>query len=132
MPRHLISMCAGALMLFAPGCASNIGKDRRYPAVALETTRLVDAHQSKRIPSTSFNTGEAVAAVIRNQLPREHVFSVDFLRAETRQPVWKNSMLIGSGRTMFTGPDKPLRPGNYVVHVSGEGINPVMHAFTVR
>ena len=117
--------------LVLAGCAAKKGTDWSNPAVSVQTARLVDIHQHRFLPVSSFSSQERMAAVIRNLTSHDQVLQVEFVRQDGGLTLWKNAATVGRGRSYYTGPTAPLPAGSYTVKVSGTGIQPIITGFTV-
>lgn len=124
-------LIAIALLTVLAGCAAPKGSDSSNPAVLVQTARIMDIHQHRMIPVSSFSSRERMAALIKNVTSQDQVLQVEFLRQDSGLVLWRNAVTIGRGRTHATGPTAPLPAGTYVVKVTGTGIQPVVHGFSV-
>lgn len=113
------------------GCAAPQGSDPSNPAVHVQTARAVDVNQRRMVPMNSFTNREQIAAVIKNLTSRDQVLQVEVVRQDSGLTLWKNAISVPRGRSYASGPAAPLPGGNYMVKVSGTGIQPVVHSFTV-
>jgi len=113
------------------GCVAPKGTDYSNPAVSVQTARLMDVQQRRAVPVNSFSNRERMAAGIKNLTSHPQVLQVEFVRQDSGLVVFKNAVTLPTAGVYFTGPTTPLSAGSYIVKVSGTGIQPVMHSFTV-
>ena len=114
------------------GCAAKKGTDSSKPAVSVQTARVVDINQRRMVPMSSFSNREQIAAVIRNLTSHDQVLQVELVRQDSGLVLWKNAISVPRGRSHATGPTAPLPAGNYLIRVTGTGMQPVIQSFTVR
>jgi hypothetical protein len=128
-PLSHLAICI--LAALATACVAPKGTDYSNPAVAVHTARVLDIQQRRAVPVNSFSNRERMAAVIKNLTSHDQVLLVEFVRQDSGLAVWKNAVTVPKNRSYAVGPTSPLQAGNYIVKVTGTGIQPVMHSFTV-
>ena len=121
---------SGALVALA-GCT--VGRDSylHQQKVQLFTTRFLDFDAGKRKPDKVFSNREAILAVVRNLSSSDRLYRVEFLRHESGEVVFDKVVSVSAHRANATGPTKPLSSGKYLVKVSSQDIQPVLHDFSV-
>jgi hypothetical protein len=126
-----IQVAACVLAVLATGCLAPKGTDYSNPAVSVQTARVLDIQQHRPVLVNSFSNQERLAAGIKNLTSRPQVLQVEFVRQDSGVAIWKTAVTVPSARLYFAGPTAPLPAGNYIVRVTGTGIQPVIHSFTV-
>jgi hypothetical protein len=119
------------LALLVVSCVAPKGTDYSNPAVSVQTARVMDVQQRRAVPVNSFSNRERLAAGIKNLTSRSQILQVEFVRQDSGLVVFKNAVTLPTAGVYFTGPTTTLSAGNYIVRVTGTGIQPVMHSFTV-
>lgn len=121
----------GLLALWFAGCAGPKGSDPSNPAVMVQTARFLDIQQNRLIPVSSFSNRERFAVAIKNLTSRDQVLQVELVRQDSGVTFWRNAVTVARGRIHVTGPTTPVGAGSYTVKVSGTGMQPAFHPFTV-
>ncbi len=135
--KHAFQPHVLILLLGAAGCASSGGPGPGYQNINAFTARYLDVQQKRmefqRVqPLTIFSYRDLIAAVVRNYTYQDQLVLVEFLRADTREAVYKKPVPVAAGASAYTAPTKPLPAGEYLLKVTPIGVPPFMQAFSVR
>jgi len=127
------------LLLGAAGCASSGGPGVGYQNINAFTALYLDVQEHNLIgesqkfqPRNIFSHKDLIAAVVRNYTYQDQLVLVEFLRADTREAVYKKPVPVAAGASAYTAPTKPLPAGEYLLKVTPIGVPPFMQAFSVR
>src|SRR5260370_37683596 len=118
--KHALQPLVLILLLGAAGCASSGGPGPGYQNINAFTARYLDVQQQRmefqRIqPLTIFSYRDLIAAVVRNYTYQDQLVFVEFLRADNREPVFKNPLEVAAAAWASRKPTKSLPAGEYII-----------------
>ena len=125
-----LPLCVGALVVLA-GCTVGHDSYLQKQKVELFTTRYLDLESGKYKRNSVFSNRETVLAVVRNLSSADRLYRVEFLRHESGEVVFERTVPISAHDGTAAGPAKPLPAGKYLVKVSAQDLQPVLHHFSV-
>lgn len=126
---RLIPHCACILLALLTGCAGS--RSSNYASVTVHTARVLDIRARKMVPVGAFSVHERMAAVVKNLTSHNQVLMVEFIRPESGLVIWQAPVLSEPKIPHALGPNAPLPAGNYIVRVTGTGIQPASCSFAV-
>jgi hypothetical protein len=120
--------CSCILVALLLGCAGNRRSD--YPSITVFTARFADIRLHKPVPVTAFGSQERMSVVVRNLTSDTQVLVVELIRPESGLVVWK-APVFSRPKILEVSNPEPLPEGNYMVRVSGTGIQPATCSFAI-